>query len=315
LIDESDRALIPKFLRLGFHDCVGRICDGCIDLSDPDNRGLEEAIDGIYPTVEKFVGQYSRADIWALATIVAADNAAIEDRPEDLVFPMRFFGRVDCEGGNERGVGGPIVPMPSSDLTTHELFEFFALEFDFNERETVIIMGAHAVAVAQRANVGFGNIGREDGWVDNANSYILNNRYYPSVQAPTWHQEFLNNEQFGVTNRYQWYIDPQGDHPIMLNVDIALVRDLDGFIVTDENGVEGLTLCLFTEQAEFDIPTSTSGVHIDDVPLCPHSSSKGIVEEFGGDNHAFLFAFEKTLEKMVTTGYNEEIVEIQAGTW
>ena len=184
-----------------------------------------------------------------------------------------------------------------------------------NERETVIIMGAHAVAVAQRANVGFGNIGREDGWVENANSYILNNRYYPSIEEPMWHQEFLNNEQFSVTNRYQWYIDPKGDGPIMLNADIALVRDLNGFIVTDENGVKGLTLCLFTEQAEFDIPTSTSGVHIDDVPLCPHSSSKGIVEEFGGDNHAFLFAFEKTLEKMVTTGYNKEIAEIQAGTW
>ena len=72
LIDESERELIPKFLRLGFHDCVGG-CDGCVDLTNRDNTGLKEPIEAIYPIVDKFKESYSRADIWALATLVAAD--------------------------------------------------------------------------------------------------------------------------------------------------------------------------------------------------------------------------------------------------
>ena len=72
LIDESERELIPKFLRLGFHDCVGG-CDGCVDLTNRDNTGLKEPIEAIFPIVDKFKESYSRADIWALATLVAAD--------------------------------------------------------------------------------------------------------------------------------------------------------------------------------------------------------------------------------------------------
>ncbi len=57
--------------------------------------------------------------------------------------------------------------------------------------------------------------------------------------------EFLKKDLFNTVNRYQWYIDPQGNNTMMLNSDLALVRDLEGFIVTDENDVEGLTLCRF----------------------------------------------------------------------
>ena len=61
LIEESERELIPKYLRLGFHDCVGG-CDGCVDLENPDNNGLLEPIEEIAPSVEAFKSQYSRAN-------------------------------------------------------------------------------------------------------------------------------------------------------------------------------------------------------------------------------------------------------------
>ena len=60
LIEDSNRELIPKLLRLGFHDCVGGICDGCVDLNDMDNNGLLEAMDGLLPAVEKFKYKFSR---------------------------------------------------------------------------------------------------------------------------------------------------------------------------------------------------------------------------------------------------------------
>jgi hypothetical protein len=40
----------PKFVRLGFHDCVGG-CDGCVDLGNPDIFGLEEPIDALASVV------------------------------------------------------------------------------------------------------------------------------------------------------------------------------------------------------------------------------------------------------------------------
>ena len=42
----------PKFLRLAFHDCVGG-CDGCVDLQNPENNGLELPINTLQKLVEK----------------------------------------------------------------------------------------------------------------------------------------------------------------------------------------------------------------------------------------------------------------------
>jgi hypothetical protein len=36
----SKQKLAQKFVRLGFPDCVGA-CDGCVDLTNPDNNGLD----------------------------------------------------------------------------------------------------------------------------------------------------------------------------------------------------------------------------------------------------------------------------------
>ncbi len=55
LIVDSYRTLIPEFLRLLFHDCVGG-CDGCIDLTNTENNGLEGPMTEILPLVEKFKG-------------------------------------------------------------------------------------------------------------------------------------------------------------------------------------------------------------------------------------------------------------------
>lgn len=108
-------------------------------MSNPDNKGLLEPIEAIYPLVKKFHDSYSRADIWALATLVSADLSLIgDDRPDDISFSMRFIGREDCSGADAKGVGGPEVEMPSNDLNTHELLEFFSDEFDFDADETVV---------------------------------------------------------------------------------------------------------------------------------------------------------------------------------
>ena len=139
---DSNTDLRPKFLRLGFHDCVGT-CDGCIDLLDPDNAGLDVPINALIPIVNKYAhnegltaaigSPISRADIWALATLVGVDQATGSQRPDGVTFPMTHFGRVDCSNSVD-GYGGPARSLPSPDLTTHGLISFFEDNFGFTSR-------------------------------------------------------------------------------------------------------------------------------------------------------------------------------------
>lgn len=321
LIIESERELIPKFLRLGFHDCVGG-CDGCIDMTNVDNKGLEEPIDAIYPIVKKFKDSYSRADIWAMATLVSADLSVINGRPHGYHFPFRFIGRDDCSGANAKGVGGPDVEMPSNDLTTHGLLHFFKKYFDFDEDETVTIMGVHSVAVANRHISGFGNKGKEEGWVFDAKSYELNNRYYSMLvgdeddvqSAPEWHMELVHNED-GISSRYQWYHEKEGEEerPIMLNADMALVRDFSEHMHTDANGNEGAVTCSFKDESsgngiegEYDGYTRRRSLQQKKIVACPVASQTiEKMVEYKLDNEMFLYDFEKVLEKMVKNGYHK----------
>ena len=312
LIEESERELIPKFLRLGFHDCVGG-CDGCVDLNNPDNNGLLEPIEEIADIVEAYKEWYSRADVWAMATLVSADKSLVvldddgnlvERRPEGITFPMTHIGRKDCEGADHRGIGGPEVDMPSNDLSTHELLEFFSDEFSFDADETVAIMGAHSVAVAHRENVGFGNLGVEQGWVCLADEYILDNRFYDMLvgdegdevnTAPNWELEFVNNTEIegDIPNRYQWANKDKCEEeiPIMTNADMALVRDFSDYISTDENGTTGKVNCSFKS--------------VLDKPSCPVAlETMEKVMDYKRDNWLFLHDFQVVLGKMINNGYS-----------
>ena len=162
---EADRDLVPKCLRLAFHDCMGG-CDGCIDATVLDNRGLAEPVEHLFPLVEKYQDTLSRGDIWSYCAVVAADMAVGQNRPEGLHFFMHYVGRRNCDGGDEKGFGGPVVEMYSPDLTNHEIIDFFYQRFGLDPYETVVLMGVHSAAVANRENLGFGNIGTEDGWIE-----------------------------------------------------------------------------------------------------------------------------------------------------
>ncbi|KAL3810433.1 hypothetical protein ACHAXA_006580, partial [Cyclostephanos tholiformis] len=309
LIMDSDRALLAGFLRMGFHDCVGG-CDGCLDMTNPDNKGLQEPIDAIYPVVTKFKDSYSRADIWAMATLVSADLAVVDGRPHGLHFPMRYIGRTDCEGSDAKGVGGPDVTMPSTDFTTHELLAFFKNNFDMDMEETVTIMGVHSVAVASRDASGFGNVGKEDGWVFDAAEFIMDNRYYNMLIGDdmTWDLELVHNEN-GVPSRHQWYHEEEGkdERPIMTNSDMALVRDLSDYMTTDEDGTKGAVSCVFkVDETESGGITNTRQRSVQSKPVaCPVAHDLlPIMQEYQMDNELWLIDFEQVLEKMLKSGYD-----------
>jgi hypothetical protein len=143
VIQSDPRRLGPKFLRLGFHDCIGG-CDGSINLmDDPENAGLQIPVQVLRPLVNCYSEWLTRADIWALATLTAAE--ALQQGGggggEVLPFPLEWVGRLsmaqDDTGGEEQ--------TPSAHLTTSELFQFFDDEFGFTPDEAVALMGAHSM--------------------------------------------------------------------------------------------------------------------------------------------------------------------------
>ena len=69
--------ITPSNTILVFHDCVSNQCDGCLNLDNASNAGLDEIISDLD---DIFVGTYdsdmSRADFWALAAIKSLEVTA-----------------------------------------------------------------------------------------------------------------------------------------------------------------------------------------------------------------------------------------------
>mmetsp|Transcript_30388 Transcript_30388/g.45995 ORF Transcript_30388/g.45995 Transcript_30388/m.45995 type:complete len:511 (-) Transcript_30388:384-1916(-) len=334
IASRTDINLAAKFVRLGFHDCVpdeelGGGCDGCVDLSNGENAGLDVPIDALTPIVDQYATPaygLSRADIWAMAALVGSEVSQ-----NDITFPFEYIGRVDCENAHdvcykENGSPqpcqenrGPHRPLPGPDLTTSELLHWFSLRFDFNSRETTAIMGAHSIGGAHRENSGFDG---EHGWVNNPNQ--LANGYYnmicapptregaisafeAAMFAPAWDLEFIDNTQIGKSSRYQWFhqkdanrddaADINLDKLVMLNSDIALVRDLDGYLNPETGEVTG---CQFRCLNNACAGSAT--------PRCPHAAQTfDIVVEFEGDNLVWLDEFSAAFRKMLIRGYEAEV--------
>jgi Peroxidase len=162
---------------LGFHDCVPNGpaggCDGCINLStNHENSGLLLSVDSLAPIVTELeTPGFSRADIWALAVLVAADVST----PELINFTSNFRpGRKNCETvgtcrlnpSSQCASKGPDTraDFPTTIFTTHELIDFMTDHFGFNADETVALMGAHTLGRALPTNSGYEG---ENGWVTN----------------------------------------------------------------------------------------------------------------------------------------------------
>jgi len=292
LLDE-DLDLGAKFVRLGFHMCVGG-CDGCVDMTNQDNRGLDRPIDAIAPIVNKYSGVLSRADLWALATLVAAEEAQPNNR-DRVLFPLEYVGRTDCDSADGRS--GPAQDLPSPDLTTHDLLTFFSSNFGLSTRETVALMGAHTIGQMQQQNSGF------DGQWSNNNRRLDDgyfrglvggdrNRPLPSdinilFDAPNWDQVVVNNSDHpDIPDRRVWErTNRNGAVTLMTNSDLALVRDLSNDMVTATGEV---STCRFKGNR---------------TPCPVAAETLRIAAEFKWDIDQWKEEFRDALVKMLGKGY------------
>ena len=321
--------LAAKFVRLGFHDCVGG-CDGCVDLQNPDNNGLDVpivALDQVLNQLPTSQTGLSRADVWALAALTGAEVSQPNNN-NAVDFPMFWVGRTDCEeldvcrnaAGQEvlcNSVNGPHRDLPSADLNTTGIVHFFSTNFGFSPRETVALMGAHTLGTLSVENSGFpGN----NGWVNQ--ELVLNNEYYRQIvggpgndgvasmedllDAPNWFQREQQNNDPDIPDRFFWVRGGGGggggnrlrklqrgggggggnnNGPIMLNADIALVRD---FSLSMED--DGDVSCSF---------------QFDNNNACPFAAMTfNFMAEFRLNNQVWLVAFQEVLTKMLEHGYS-----------
>jgi len=195
------RPLLANVVRLAFHYCVGDGgCDGCINLSQPDNAGLEISVDYLDAKVDAWMNAgLSKADLYALASMVAA-NMALGNAGWESDLSNFEIGRTDCDNPNEEEAFPDAHQSP---------FQFFDDNFGFTARETTVIFGAHTLGRAQVGNSGFQNF-----WVNNP--LELGNDFFQRIEDNPWRQIMIGD-------LFQW----QQDNLMALNADMFLVRDLN----------------------------------------------------------------------------------------
>ena len=215
--------LLAKIVRLAFHDCIGG-CDGAVNMSDHGNAGLEAPMQQLEILYQRFSNKMSRADFWATAAAFAVFKGTLNAGPQNLQLPpLRFlFGRVD-------GSGIHIIP-PNPHGGMGQVINFFNQTFKLTAVDSIALMGAHTLGGAMPQNSGF-----EGPW--KMDSHTFTNAYYQSLlRADGW--QLVKNSGGNL----QWKQANTNSITMMLNVDMALARDIGSPSLIDGKG----TTCMLS---------------------------------------------------------------------
>ena len=281
-----------QFLRLVFHDCING-CDGCVDMANPDNAGLDKPINVLQDTVNNFRDRgLTRTDIWMLAGLVATETA-VPANDRDIQFDIQWIGRKTCEERRDCGVDfngnpttctpmrGPHVGQAHATFGTRNLQSFFEDEFNFSPQQITALMGAHSVGRMSRENSGFS--GRWD-----LSEAQFDGGYWIELigNPPDFFLETVNNNDLaGIPNRRQYagIVSPQS-RVTMLHTDIALVRFVDDM----QNG---------NANCDFTGPNACT----QDTPFMPHA------QRYTSNNREWLFDFRDVFNILIDHGHEKRI--------
>jgi cytochrome c peroxidase len=254
-------------------------------MANPDNGGLDRPIGDLQPIVDQYAPLgLSRTDVWMLSGLVASEVATPRELRDDVGdFPLRWFGRRTCDGGDM--LGGPHRDLCHGTAGTQTVRTFFQNEFNFGDQQIVAIMGAHSVGRMRREDTG-----NEGTW--DKTPTRLDSGYYleATFVAPDFRLVEVDNSDLGgsIPNTVQWQgIADEGEDTetviTMLNSDLALVMD-----VNDVGEID----CDFLD----DNDNACSR----DTPFRP------FMEEFAEDTELFLNDFRDVLNLMIDHGHSKD---------
>jgi len=186
--------------------------DGCIDLEDPDNKGLGDCLLDEDPEFPEFslVKAWRRKGGGAIAPcrfisfadwIVLAAEVVMElTRPQGgaRLFTNPSNGNRIFWYGRETQETCPtseINKMPNPELGCSENDRVFVKNMGLSPRETAAIMGVHSLGRCRYENSGF-----DGGWEASLDTKILDTTYYKSMISNGWIRE-MTPEPFSKT---QW---------------------------------------------------------------------------------------------------------------
>ena len=286
---------VAGFARLAFHDCIGEGgCDGCVDVNNPENAGLSRYINALNPLFHiKYSRRMSRADFYALASVVALEKATEKVADKFLGRSQLTFGRKDCSTVPEEDSENR---FPSALGNIDDTLSYFAREFGFSAQETVALLGVHTLGRARTENSGF-----EGRWVRNTTAKgvnpasVLDNQYYIEIIRP-WVQVDITSPLTGTT-KVQWQ-DPNtktnsifsrlnpNQLPMLFNSDFCFALN---FTVIDKSGHASCVGCAN--------PNSRPN-------CCPFSSTLGLVVNYANNNALWLSDFTNVFMKMISRNSN-----------
>ena len=304
----KDLTYLAKAIRLVFHDCMGQGpygCDGCVDLSDPDNFGLDGIMYLLLDVWRDYRHWFSRVDVWNICALTALDISSSMYEPNAPAYKMTFVGKKDCVNANEMGDGGDKLKMYPDYINSRSLQKHFYDYFGFDARCTTAVMGTHGMSQMHPWNSGHGDGQYPAKWAQGT-SYILDNWYFKGFKFP-WTYEIRPNFEYpyiGEKKQWYWETDHQtmiwnGDgyeegKLVMLDSDMSLKYDYSNY--QDSNGY---VYCKASYEAKHHGPSSSLTV-----PVCPTAyDTYDIVEEYAHDNLKFLYDVEYCMVKMFNTGY------------
>lgn len=209
--DYDDGSLGPVILRLAWHCCAtynkftgnggsnGSTMRFVPEITDDGNSGLDIARSALEPIKQKFP-DITYSDLWTLA-----GKISIQEMGGPKI-PWRC-GRVDCI--DDRYVP-PNGRLPFAYKNANHIRETFG-RMGFNDRETVLLLGAHGLGRCHKRFSGW-----EGKWTENPTSF--SNDFYKVLLDEEWSLGTVPE-----TGKEQYYNKDKS--LIMLNTDIELIRD------------------------------------------------------------------------------------------
>ena len=212
----------------------------------------------------------SRADFWALASIVAVELGATKGKTNlpELIFRA---GRVDC---SESPDDLQEFEYPDATMDHDTMFAYFQSHFGYNANQTVALMGAHALGVMHRGTSGYA------GTFTNGAVKKLNNQYFADMfDSSDWIESSVTTKR---VTKWQW----------------NSVSDLGARLHTDLE-------CLYKITVDSD-----SGAPTCSLDTCGHSDTYDLSALYATDNDAWAADFVEVFQDLIERGYDNLYVPV-----